>query len=135
MYATRRRTGRRQKKAPTENGMTGCPSCRYNLQCSETVYLCPAAEAYAGTTSSCEPTLDPDVIDRTYDPRHYLDVIDEIAASVERRQQLRPIVVPALLRRLIVHALTAAHYPDRIIADALNVSLRTIRYDRKAPLP
>jgi hypothetical protein len=124
-----------KKNPPTKNEMTGCPACRYHAQCSETAYLCPAAEAYAGMQSSREPTLNPDAIDRTYNPRHYLEVINEIAASVEHRQQLEPIITPALLRRFIVHALTSVHYPARIIADALNVSLRTIRYDRKAPLP
>jgi hypothetical protein len=85
--------------------------------------------------SSREPTLDPDAIDRTYNPRHYLEVISEIAAGIDRRAELQPLIAPNLLRRLVVHALTATHYPARIIADTLNVSVRAIRYDRKAPLP
>jgi FixJ family two-component response regulator len=74
-----------------------------------------------------------------YDPpdyRHYLDVCNEIAAGIERQRSLPPrILAPSMWRRLIIQALTVAQLPNRMIANILNVDVRTVQRERKQPLP
>lgn len=94
----------------------------------------PIHEAANNQRPASELPVDAEMLDQI-DNRHYLDVINEVAEGIRRRRALPRLIAPALWRRLIIQALTIAQVPTMIIADVLNISTRTVRRERKQPLP
>jgi hypothetical protein len=85
------------------------------------------------------PATEEPLRDDMYDPpatTHYLDVINELAAGVERMRSLPPrILLPALWRRLIIRAMSEAQVPETIIAKTLHICERTVRRESRQLLP
>jgi len=97
---------------------------------------CPPVEYLAGGMVCPREIPISDEIYDHQDRRHYLDVLNDIAAGVSRRRGLPPrILLPRMWRILIVHAMTAGQVPTRIIAETLNVDIRTVQRDRGMELP
>jgi HD-like signal output (HDOD) protein len=112
-----------------------CKQCRYYNHCTARAYLCPAAELYAdGRYQARERTIDAGMLDQISNV-HYLDVINEMAAGIERRNALPRLIAPKLIRRLIIQALAAVEVPELVIALTFGISKRTVQRERLAPLP
>lgn len=116
-------------QCPRNRTEDSCPIYRIctNPKINRTLSPCgPINDAADGDKPQREATLDASILDQVIN-RHYLDVINELSAHIDRHnQQSLPSTIPAL-RAITIYALRQSGASLRQIAGALSLPLSTIQ--------